>query len=870
MPTVEARGPAAAQVDVEDLLALALARPAEALVAARSLLGARPEPLPASVAHQAAGIVLRDRGELPEALTELQAALACARLAGADQRIADVRATLGAALVMAGRTRRGLAELERAASVAQGQLLAKVRLRWAHVLYLLGRHDQALPLLHAAVSAFRRASDIRWEARTLQNRCMCYLAAGATQRAEADAVRAGTLFRSIGQYLEAAQAVHNRALAAHQAGNLPLALRRLAEAARDYQAIDVFSPDLAIDEAAVRLTAGLIDDAVDGLTDALATPHLQPVKRAELQLAAATAKLAQNLPNEAVPAKDLATAAAADFRRQRRAWWSGRAALVIVQARFTAGERSRDLVRTAAALADSYGPGYPQDAPFAHLLAGRLAAGQGDAALAEAHLSAAARSRRGGTPLVRATGWLAEALRWAEQGRPGRVLRACGHGLDALEEHQQTIGDVELRALATAHGRELSELALHAALPRGPRAVLRWAERWRATALTVPSVRDADHGGLGTELAALRDAIRRLETARAAGRPTGQLERQRQAREVTLRRRQRHLPGEGGPPRRVPVDTLLAALGTATLVELVVVDGSLHAVIARQGRVRRVAVGPVASAEQEVDFARFGLRRAAHGRVPPLAGLGRQLQEALLGPASRALPDDTTAVILVPPGRLHAVPWGLLPTLGQRPVTVAPSAAAWLRARGARPPAQRRVALVAGPDLGTGGAEVPQLAARYVGASVLRDGRANTDQVLAALDGAWLGHIAAHGVFRADSPLFSSLRLDDGPLMVHDLERLGRAPYRLVLSACDTGVAAAVGADEVLGMVSGLLAVGTASVVASVTPVNDEATVPVMLALHDALDAGADPAAALLAARSAVAGDPVAEATAASFLALGG
>ena len=66
--------------------------------------------------------------------------------------------------------------------------------------------------------------------------------------------------------------------------------------------------------------------------------------------------------------------------------------------------------------------------------------------------------------------------------------------------------------------------------------------------------------------------------------------------------------------------------------------------------------------------------------------------------------------------------------------------------------------------------------------------------MLSALDGAWLAHIAAHGNFRADNPLFSSLMLDDGPLIVHDLERLNRAPYWLVLSCCDSGVTRPPGA----------------------------------------------------------------------------
>ena len=56
---------------------------------------------------------------------------------------------------------------------------------------------------------------------------------------------------------------------------------------------------------------------------------------------------------------------------------------------------------------------------------------------------------------------------------------------------------------------------------------------------------------------------------------------------------------------------------------------------------------------------------------------------------------------------------------------------------------------------------------------------------------------------------------------------------------------------------------------ASVVPVNDIAVVPLMLALHEALQRGATLPEALLAARRAAGDDPLAEATAHSFLALG-
>src|SRR5262249_2974927 len=219
--------------------------------------------------------------------------------------------------------------------------------------------------------------------------------------------------------------------------------------------------------------------------------------------------------------------------------------------------------------------------------------------------------------------------------------------------------------------------------------------------------------------------------------------------------------------------------------------------------------------------------------------------------------------------KLHTIPWAVVPALNDRVVSVAPSARAWLRARTAPAPDGRPVTLVRGPGLTTEGAEVPVVSQLYDDVTVLAGGGATAEQGLYAVAGAWLAPVAAHGVFRADSPLFSSLRMQDGPLTVYDFERLRRAPYRLVLSACDSGVLAPTGADELLGLVSSLLPLGTAGIVAATVQLNDYAAVPVMLNLHRHLRAGQTLAESIYAVRSALTGDPIQEATAMSLLALG-
>jgi len=909
------RSPEPGLPDPGFLLRLAAARPRAAVVEVGRYLAARPPPAWAAVAKQALGIALRDLGRPDEALAALRSAARLAELSGDGDLLADVRASLAAALVLAGRTRAGLRQFDLAVAGGSGLVLARVRVRLGATLDMLGRPADGLVELNRAIRELHRTGDRVWEARALLNRSMCAIAEGspgAAVRADADARRAGELYEAAGYPVGAAKARHNRGVAAYLAGSLPVALAHLTAADSRYAALDVDVPELATDRCQVLLTAGLAVDALAEVDRALARRPL-PGYRLELLHAGAVAALAAGDPRDAV---DRARATAAVARRQRHRRWSTRAAATAVAARVAAGEHGPGIARDAAVSASHVSRDDPPGAPLALLLAGRAALDPACRPLVRsrgaAQLARVAAGRRRGTALARSTAWLAEALLRESSGNFRGVLVACARGLDAVDEHLATLGAAELRAAGTMHGAELATIALREAVRSGDaRTLLWWSERWRATALAAPPVRPPDDPRLAADLGSLRDTIRRLADAVAAGEPIGALTAERTRVESAVRRRrlevqaglkvqaglevrgrleaQGGLEVQGGLKVREARTTVgpgeptavVAALGEAILIELVEVDGTLHAVVAGNGPLRRYTVGPVRAAMTEVEFAAFALARAAHGRVPDLARTGERLQRALLGDDVRLPPGRP--VVVVPPGRLLTAPWALLPALAGIAVSVAPSGALWARSRSAADLGaaglgrsasgcsgqERRTVLVAGPDLPGSTAEIDALGVLHPAAQVLTGDRATADSVLRALDGAWLVDIAAHGTFRADNPLFSSLTLADGPLTVHDLDRLARSPHRVVLSACESADGAAVGADELLGLTGALLRLGTWGVLAATGPVNDTATAGVVAAVHRSLLAGHGLPEALADARADAAGNALAAATAASFLAVG-
>ncbi|MEZ0073242.1 CHAT domain-containing protein [Planotetraspora sp. GP83] len=865
--------------DPLDLLPLVFSQPKEALAGARALLAGRPTPHDASVAHHVLGLIERDFGDLTAAIAHLRRARSLARAAGSAAREADVLATLGIALIHGGRTRPGLAALDRAFSQAlaqpDGVAAAQVLFRRAGALWILGRHTEALDDLRRAIPDLRRAEDTIWTARAITLRATLLLALGSVERANLDFLAAEQLWATTGQEHDKVVAVENRGRAAFRSGDLPAALGHFDEAARRYRALGTPMYVMEMERCAVLMAAGLPREALEAADAAIGRLDRtggQPTRKAQLLLTAAQAAIAAGDPDTAVTRGQ---AAIRLFAGQNREWWETHARLVLCQARFASGRISARLVRDAATVAARLSELRSPDAVQACLLAGRTALALNRPADAAPYLAAAARGRFRGPAFARADGWLAQALRAEAAGRPRGVLNACRRGLDVLDEHRLTLGASELRARATAQGAELASLAQRVSLRSGsPRRFLVWSERWRATALAVPRTRSPEDRDLLRDVTAFREITVRADEARSSGAPVPALDRERRRLEREIRARTLRIRAEttsGG--HRFDVRALIDRLGGGALAEIVSVDGDLHVLLCGEGRVRRFRAGRAADAAAEIEHVRAGLRRLAYdgapGRLPLIEEGGRRLQEILLGPAVRHLGEGP--VVVVPPGRLHGVPWAVLPALRDRVVSVSPSASAWLRAADLAPPpvAGPGVVLARGPGLESGGGEVPLLAALYGDAAVLENGDATASAVLKAIDGSRLAHVAAHGTFRADSPMFSSLRMDDGPLTVYEFEQLGRAPYRIILPSCDSGRLEPVGADELLGLATALLPLGTAGIVASLVPVNDEAVIPLMLALHDRLRAGSSMAEALRDARREAPGDALHQATGWSLTAIG-
>jgi CHAT domain-containing protein len=109
-------------------------------------------------------------------------------------------------------------------------------------------------------------------------------------------------------------------------------------------------------------------------------------------------------------------------------------------------------------------------------------------------------------------------------------------------------------------------------------------------------------------------------------------------------------------------------------------------------------------------------------------------------------------------------------------------------------------------------------------------------------------HIATHGYFRQDNPMFSSIRLGDSYLSLYDLYHYKLPAELVVLSGCATGRNTVTPGEELMGLVRGLLQAGAQSLMLSLWDVHDASTRDFMIAFYSRLVQGMSKPLALQAA----------------------
>ncbi len=324
-------------------------------------------------------------------------------------------------------------------------------------------------------------------------------------------------------------------------------------------------------------------------------------------------------------------------------------------------------------------------------------------------------------------------------------------------------------------------------------------------------------------------------------------------------------------PRIEPLDVeaLQRELGAQTaLVEYTSLDGRLLAfVVTKDG----IEVVRDLGSEEEVNHAlgqfRFQIGSLRYGAarmrsfLEPLTARARHylsvLYDLLLRPLESHI-GERPRLVVVPHRALHYVPFHALHdgeayVIERREVSYAPSAGVLRHClRGTRREFSRALLLgVADEQTPHVREEIAALAPLFAESIALLDEQATLAALREHAARADVLHLACHGQFRPDNPLFSSLKLGDGWLTVRDAYALDFHGGLVTLSACETGVSAVAPGDEVIGLARGFFSTGAQTLLLSLWTVDDEATARLMTNFYTALRGGERPAAALRRAQLA-------------------
>lgn len=476
------------------------------------------------------------------------------------------------------------------------------------------------------------------------------------------------------------------------------------------------------------------------------------------------------------------------------------------------------------------------------------------------------------------------AAPWLEQrinACLGRVYEGLGQTADAIEQYQKAASQTEqMASTLTAEEHRTAfvadKLAPYEALVtlysmQDPAAAFQWAEQAKSRALVdllAAGVRPRLHitdemdASRAERLQIIREELNWLYTRLTRGENPGESaglaagadtwskieEREREATSLWRDLQARH--AEQLSLIRVaplaPKDIQANLPSKTALVEYFVARGQLMAFVITPDNIQSY---PALSALTDVlallenlafQFSKFQYgpiyyqrHRAAFMKNTQdiLAQLGAHLFAPFLETLS-----EFENLIIIPHGPLHALPFQAVRFNNQylierHAVSYAPSAAVlkfcWDKptaAPVAASPFNDKILLVGVPDERAAHVsdEIQALARLLGDADVLLSEQATFAQVRELAQNYGLIHIAAHGLFRPESPLLSSIHLFDRWMTVQDIYDLDLRASLVMLSACETGLGHDAGGDDMVGLVRGFLYAGASSLIVSLWSVDDE------------------------------------------------
>jgi CHAT domain-containing protein len=141
--------------------------------------------------------------------------------------------------------------------------------------------------------------------------------------------------------------------------------------------------------------------------------------------------------------------------------------------------------------------------------------------------------------------------------------------------------------------------------------------------------------------------------------------------------------------------------------------------------------------------------------------------------------------------------------------------------------------------------EAEAVASTLPAARLLLGEAANEESLRRFGPGCRFVHVATHGLFRYDNPMFSALQLGDSRLSLFDLYQLDLGAELVTLSGCGTGLNVVKGGDELMGLVRGLLYAGARAALLTLWDVNDQSTAQFMKLFYRRLQGGSTKAQAV-------------------------